>query len=390
MHPALQPFRLGSLELRNRIIKAATFETRADAGLVTDALVDWHRRFAAGGVAMSTLSYCSVSSDGRTFRDQVWMREEALPGLARFAAAMHAEGAAAAVQLGHAGWFADPRATGTRPLGPSATFSPHARARSRAMTEADLDRVEADFVRAAELAVAAGIDGIEVHLGHGYLLSQFLCPFNNRRRDAWGGSPAARARYPRRVMAAVHRAVGGRAAVWAKLNMEDGFRGGMTLDEGLEVARLLAADASVDALQLTGGHTARSPMFLMRGDSPMGEFFAQDPSLVRRTMMGMIVRLLIRDWPFSEAWFLESARRFRQAVDLPLMLLGGLTRSQSLATGLAEGFELLAIGRALLAEPDLVRRLEAGAWTASPCTHCNQCVARVGHAPTDCVLQGGC
>ncbi len=206
--PILSPTRLGPVHLRNRVVKCATYETRANAGLVTDALIDWHREFAAGGVAMTTLAYCSVSADGRTFKDQIVMRPEAAPGLARFAEAMHAEGAKAAIQIGHAGWFADPKATGTRPLGPSGTFSLHAQRFARAMSLADLDRVERDFATAAKIAVDAGFDALEVHVGHGYLLSQFLTPYNNRRRDAYGGSLENRARFPRRVVHAVRAAAG--------------------------------------------------------------------------------------------------------------------------------------------------------------------------------------
>jgi len=164
--PILSPTRLGPIALRKRVVKCATYETRAKDGLVTDALIDWHREFAAGGVAMTTLAYCSVSPDGRTFKDQIVMRPEAAPGLARFAQAIHAEGAAAAIQLGHAGWFADPKATGTRPLGPSATFSMHAQRFARAMSDGDLDRVETDFAAAARIAVDAGFDALEVHVGH--------------------------------------------------------------------------------------------------------------------------------------------------------------------------------------------------------------------------------
>src|SRR5438067_3891990 len=150
------PARLGPVTLRNRIVKCATFETMTPRGEVSDQLVEWHRRFAAGGVGMTTLAYCAVSRDGLTFRDQICMREDTVPGLRRLTDAVHAEGAAAAIQLGHAGWFADPKAAGARPMGPSAQFSPKSMTRSRAMTEEDMARVVEDHARAAQLAVEAG------------------------------------------------------------------------------------------------------------------------------------------------------------------------------------------------------------------------------------------
>ena len=382
------PARLGPVEVRNRIVKCGTNEGLSVDGLVTDRLVDWHREFAEGGVGITTLAYCSVSADGRTFRDQVWMREEARPGLARFADAMHRAGARAAIQLGHAGWFATSHAIGGRPIGPSRAFSPHAQSVSRAMTDDDLSRVASDFARSARLAVECGFDAIEVHAGHGYLLSQFLCPWNNRRTDRWGGSLENRARFPREVLRAVRDATSGRAAVWAKLNMDDGFRGGLSLDDGIEVARMVEGDGSVDALQLTGGHTTRTPFYLMRGAVPLAEMARNQPTLLRRLAFAWFGRRLVREYRFEEAFFRPLARRFRAAVDLPLMLLGGITRLDTMRDALAEGFDFLALGRGLIRDPDLVHRLESGVATASRCTPCNRCVVEMDRGGTRCPMRG--
>lgn len=384
-HPLFAPARLGPVEIRNRTVKAATYESLGKGGYVTDELIAWHTEIAHGGVGVSTLSYCSVSPDGRTFRDQIVMRPEALDGLRRFTAAMRAAGSLPAVQLGHAGWFADPHATGERPMGPSAQFSPHGGTRSRAMTAADIERVVADFADAAALAEEAGFGGVEIHIGHGYLLSQFLCPWNNKRDDEHGGSIENRARFARDVCRAVHDRVGGRLAVWAKLNMEDGFRGGMPIDDGLTVARLLDADGTLDALQLTGGHTTRSPMFLLRGDAPRKAMFEDDPNVIRRTVMRIGAPLFIREIPFEEAFFRPKAERFLEAVETPVMLLGGLTRRDSMVDAIDAGFAFVTIGRALLREPDLVNRYASEQATTSRCIPCNLCIAKVGYQPTRCV-----
>jgi 2,4-dienoyl-CoA reductase-like NADH-dependent reductase (Old Yellow Enzyme family) len=368
-------------------VKAATFETMTPRGQVSDALVEWHREFAAGGVGMTTLAYCSPSRSGLTFRDQIWMKPDVVPGLERFTAAMHNEGATVAVQLGHAGWFADPKAIGGRPMGPSAQFSPKSMSRSRAMTSDDMAEVRADFAAAARLAVEAGFDAVEVHLGHGYLLSQFLCPWNNKRKDAYGGSIENRARFPREVVTAVRESVGTNAAVTVKLNMEDGFKGGLQLDEGVAVARWLQADGTVDAIQLTGGHTTRTPMFLMRGDTPRREMTEDDPNRVRRLVMRAGMELVMADFDFEEAFFLSSARRFLGAVDVPLMLLGGITKLETMTSALDEGFAYVAMGRALIRQPDLVNRIANGTLLESPCIPCNQCMAKVGIRPTRCVYR---
>jgi len=381
------PVRFGPIELRNRFVKCGTNEGMSKAGLVTDRLIDWHREFARGGVGLTTLAYCSVSGEGRTFRDQIWMREEAMPGLRRFCEAMHAEGAKAGIQLGHAGWFASSRATDTRPIGPSKMFSPRSQGFSRAMDEADLERVTAEFGRAAGMAVAAGFDAIEVHMGHGYLLSQFLSPYNNRRRDRWGGSIENRARFPRQVLRAVREAAGPGVAVYPKLNMDDGFRGGLVVEDSLQVARWLEQDGSVDGFQLTGGHTTRTPMYLMRGGVPLREMIRNEKDLVMKVGLALMGPFLIRKYEFEEAFFLPLARRFLAELRLPIMLLGGVNRLDTMQQAVAEGFALLSLGRALIRDPDLVRRMQAGELTEGRCDHCNKCVAEMERDGVLCVLR---
>ena len=226
------PATLGPITLRNRVVKAATFEGMSPRGEVSDRLIEFHRRFAAGGVGLTTLAYCSVASDGRSFPDQIWLRPEAVPGLRRLTEAVHAEGGAASVQLAHGGLMATRKATGRRPVSPSRVFSSYALTFTRPMRDGDLARLRRDYAAAAGVAVEAGFDALEVHLGHGYLLSQFLSPWTNRRKDRWGGPLENRARFPREVLAAVREEVGSGVAVYAKLNMADGFRAGLQPESG--------------------------------------------------------------------------------------------------------------------------------------------------------------
>jgi 2,4-dienoyl-CoA reductase-like NADH-dependent reductase (Old Yellow Enzyme family) len=378
--------RLGPLRLRNRVVKAATFEGMTRDGFVSDALVEYVARPARGGVGMTTLAYCAVSPEGRTYRHQIWMRPEALPGLRRLTDAVHAEGAAAAIQLGHAGWFANPRASGLPALAPSRVFSAHAMGFPRAMRPDDFARLRRAYAEAARVAVEGGFDCLEIHMGHGYLLSQFLSPYTNRRRDAYGGSLENRARFPREVARLVRAAVGDRAAVTAKLNMDDGFPGGLPIEEGIEVARLLEADGAVDALQLTGGFTGRTPMYLMRGEVPIAEMIANERSRLRRLGLRLLAPSLVRPYPFEEAFLLPLARRVRAALRMPLMLLGGVTRLETMRQATSEGFEFVALARGLLREPNLVERYRAGAAEASTCTHCNRCMIAMERGGTRCVL----
>jgi len=231
------PVHARPIELRNRVVKPATNEAMSRDSLVTDRLIEWHREFAAGGVGMTTLAYCAVAAEGRTFPEQIWMREEAVDGLSRFTAAMHEEGARASVQLGHAGYMCPPGATGTTPMGPSRMFSAFATTFCRAMDRGDMDRTVADYARATRLAAEAGFDAVEVHVGHGYLLSQFLTPWNNRRHDEFGGAIENRARFPRRVLPPCGRPRARRSPSTPS-STDDGFKGGLTLADCVAVARM--------------------------------------------------------------------------------------------------------------------------------------------------------
>jgi 2,4-dienoyl-CoA reductase-like NADH-dependent reductase (Old Yellow Enzyme family) len=382
-----RPARLGPLTLRNRVLKSATFEGMAAGALVSDELVEFHRRHAAGGVGMTTVAYCAVAPEGRTQRDQIWMRTDALPGLRRLTDAAHAEGAAVSAQIGHAGPVANGASNRLPALSPSASFSPQSGGRVRAASAADIDRITRAHAHAALLAIEAGFDAVEIHLGHNYFASSFLSPRINRRRDGYGGPLAARARVARGLCRAVRDAVGDRIAVLAKFNMDDGVPGGLWLDESLQVADWIEGDGSVDALELTAGSSLLNPMYLFRGDAPLREFAAAMPQPLR-----LGVRLaggrFLRSYPYQEAYLLDSARQFRAALKLPLVLLGGITTRETMDRAMAEGFEFVAMARALLREPDLPNRIQADARTRSLCIHCNKCMPTI-YSGTRCVLADG-
>ena len=378
---------LGPVTLRNRIIKAATFEGVMPGGQVSDQLIDFHRRVAQGGAAMSTVAYLAVSPEGRTDRHCLLLDQATLPGLRRLTDAVHAEGAAAAAQVGHAGPVANARSNRAPALSPSGGWTPMGTRLHAATAASDVDRITEDYRRAALVAVEAGFDSIEVHVGHNYLLSAFLSPKLNRRDDAYGGSVENRARFPRRVLRAVRDAVGDRVAVTAKLNMADGVPGGLWLEDSLEVAALMESDGVLDAIELTGGSSLANPMYLFRGEAPLREFGATLPGPARLGFK-LVGRRFLRAYPYEEAFFLPYARQFLDALSLPLILLGGITRLETVESALAEGFGFVAMARALLREPDLITRMQAGSATSSLCIHCNQCMPTI-YSGTRCVLVKG-
>lgn len=381
------PAKLGPLTLRNRVIKAATFEARTPDALVTDDLIEYHRLPAAGGVAMTTVAYCAVSPGGRTGGNQIWMRPHAVPGLRRLTEAIHAEGAAISAQIGHAGPVADARSNQATALAPVRFFNPIAMRFAQKATREDIDDVLAAHAHAARLAVDAGFDAVEIHLGHNYLASAFLSPLLDRRDDEFGGSLQNRAKVARGLVMAVRRAVRQQVAVTAKLNMTDGIRGGITVDEALTTARWLQDDGGLDAIELTAGSSLVNPMYLFRGDAPVKEFAAAfKPPL--RWGIRMTGHRFFREYPYRDAYLLREARLFRAELTIPLILLGGITNRTTMDLAMAEGFEFVAMARALLAEPDLVNRIAAeGSQVRSACTHCNQCMATI-YRRTHCVVTG--
>lgn len=382
--PAFAAWRLGPLELRNRIVKAATFEGVMPRGSVSSELVEFHRRVAAGGAAMTTVAYCAVSPAGRVHRDTLVMDREAVPGLRRLTDAVHAEGAAAMAQLGHAGLVANTRSNRRPTLAPSTRVSGPAMGVVREASVAQLDEVVEDFAAAAIVAVESGFDAVELHMGHNYLLSSFFSPNLNRRTDAYGGSIANRARLAMRVARAVRAAVGPDIAVIAKFNMADGVRRGLWLEESLQIAALLQDDGQLDALELTGGSSLLNGMYFFRGDVPLDEMVATQPRLV-----GLGLRMLgpriFPELPFEEAFFLPFARQFRDRLRMPLILLGGINRRESIDAALDEGFVAVAMARALLREPDLVRQMQHDGRAEGLCVHCNKCMPTI-YTGTRCVL----
>lgn len=383
----LAPAKLGPITLRNRIIKSATFEARTPGALVSDDLIEYHRLPAAGGVGMTTVAYCAVSQGGRTEGNGIWMRPEAVPGFQRLTEAIHAEGAAVSAQIGHAGPVANARSNKATALAPVRFFNPIGMRFARKANRDDIDTVIADHANAAKLAVEAGFDAVEVHLGHNYLASSFLSPLINRRNDEFGGSLENRAKVARGMVLAVKRAVGDQIAVTAKLNMSDGVRGGISVDEAITTANWLQDDGALDAIELTAGSSLVNPMYLFRGDAPLKEFAgAFSPPL--RWGMRMTGTKFLREYPYREAYLLREAKQFRAELTMPLILLGGITNRETMDLAMAEGFQFVAMGRALLAEPDLINRIARdGAGVRSACTHCNRCMPTI-YTRTRCVVTG--
>jgi 2,4-dienoyl-CoA reductase-like NADH-dependent reductase (Old Yellow Enzyme family) len=252
------------------------------------------------------------------------------------------------------------------------------------MKEADLKAVVQQFVDAANVAAEAGFDAVELHLGHGYLLSQFWSPVFNHRKDAYGGDREGRARLLLEVSRAVAASVGQSMAVLAKINLSDGLQGGATLEDCLWLSAELER-AGVHALIPSGGTVQRTAFYLLRGGVPLSEMARGEGSLITSLAMRLLGRFLVKPYTYESGFFREDARRVLKTSTLPIGLLGGVDSSALVTTALSEGFAFVVMGRALLADPDFIERMVEGREVVSRCNHCNRCVAAMNDGGVRCV-----
>jgi len=354
-----------SMSLTNRFVRSATWEGMAKPdGSCPRKLTDLMVRLAKGGVGLIITSHAYVSREGQAGLGQLGIySEELVSGLTVMADAVHSAGGKIAVQLAHAGCHADPDLTGQMPLGPS-SIKGEGMPNCREMTGDDFRMVAESFGKAAARAQKAGFDAVQIHAAHGFLLSEFLSPFYNKRSDRYGGSVENRARLLLEVAHNIRDEVGDKFPVMVKMNSEDFVTGGLTVEEMLEVASNLES-ARIDAVELSGG-TRYS-----------GDYIP--------------VRLRRLDAENMEVYYLEAARKFKEKVKVPLMLVGGI-RSYAVAERIIrEGIaDYVSLSRPLIREPDLVNRWKSGDTGKAKCLSDNLCFepARAGEG-LYCVVEKG-
>jgi len=376
--------KLAGLELKNRVIRAGCFEGMCQGGQVTEALIEHHRRLATGGVAMTTVAYCSVSADGRAFDHELWMRDSIVPDLRKLTDAVHREGSLASIQLGHSGFFTNKAVIGKRPLGASPKWCLFMRSYCREMTLRDINEKVNDFVTAARLARSAGFDAIEIHAGHGYLLSQFLSPWTNRRKDAFGGEISNRLRFPIEVIEKTRDILGIEFPILVKMNLYDGMNVGLSIHESQFIAKAFEK-AGASALIPSSGFTSKVPFLMLRGHLPINEMSQNQDGVLGCLGLKLFGRMMVPKHPYQPLFQLDGARKIRRAVDIPVVYIGGVESLATMKQVLDEGFRFVQIGRASIQDPDFVNKLQSGQVDQSPCDHCNRCVAAMDAGGVYCV-----
>jgi len=373
--------KINGLALRNRLIKAATFEGKSPGGVPSDALISFHERMGQGGIGMTTIAYCAAEADGRIHEDMMYMHEGIRPELEGFIRTVQATGAKVAGQLGHCGAFTKNRQfNGKRPLGPSkgtnALGLVYGLGRIAEMTKPQIRNRVQVIGRAAGFMKSVGFDAIEIHFGHGYGISQFISPKTNKRKDEYGGTLEHRMRFPLEVLAEVRKNVGDDYPLLGKISMTDGVPGGVTYEDSVKIAAMLEA-GGLDVIICSGGTSSMNPMLLFRGDSMVPGLLEREKSRLMKIGIRLAAPLMFKDYPYEEMYFLEHAQRIRDRVQCGVCYIGGVCTNESIRTVMGAGFDFIQLGRALIFDPDFPKQARARDNYKNGCNHCNQCATLI-------------
>jgi 2,4-dienoyl-CoA reductase-like NADH-dependent reductase (Old Yellow Enzyme family) len=384
LNTAFSPATLGKLQLKNRILKAATYEGKTPDGVPGELLLNFHREIVQGGTAMTTIGSCTTEADGRINDAMMWMHGGIRDQLSHMNRELKsaAPGVKISGQMMHCGYFSKNRKLQRlkRPLGPSRQFSMLGLSAGMpfcgAMSLADIDYFVQTYHDAALLMKDTGFDAVEIHFSHGYGLSQFISPKTNRRTDDYGGTLANRMRLPLRVLDAVRKAVGDDFPILGKIGLTDGIKDGLHIEEAIEVAAMLDA-GGINALICSGGTSSFNPMVYFRGATLDKGLIEVEKNPLTRLGLRIIGPRMFRYYPYEELYFLEDARRVRDRVTCQMVYIGGCTDVASIETVMREGFDFIQLGRPLIKDPNFVNNAMADRNYRNGCIHCNRCASLI-------------
>jgi len=343
------PLSIGSMTLKNRFVRSATWEGLAGKdGSVTEELCAFVARLGEGELGMIISGHAYVHREGQAGPWQLGIYDDRLvPGLAKMVEKMKRHGSRAVAQLAHAGGQAAEALSGMQPIAPS-PMAGRGGGQAREIMDDEIARTISEFAAAAVRAKEAGFDGVQLHAAHGFLLSQFLSPYFNQRQDHYGGSVENRARLLLEVLAAIREAVGADYPVLVKINAEDFIDGGFIVDDMVETSRFLE-HAGVDAIEISGGTVAEASRYsaCRTEEDPLSD---------------------------DEVYYRQAARRYKDAVGVPLILVGGIRSFDVAERIIDEGLaDAVSLCRPLICEPHLVARWQSGDRSPARCTSCNAC-----------------
>ncbi|MBD5355904.1 MAG: NADH:flavin oxidoreductase [Bacteroides sp.] len=370
------PAFIGPVALRNRTIRSAAFEGMGKNNNPTPMLRDYHLSVAQGGVGMTTLAYAGICRSALSFKTQLWLRPKIVPSLREITDGIHSHGAKASIQIGHCGNMTHPSTAGGIPVGASSGFNLYSPTIVRGLRKDELKTLARQFGDAVRTARDAGFDCVEVHAGHGYLISQFLSPYTNHRQDEFGGPLKNRMRFMQMCMEEVMKAAGSDMGILVKTNMRDGFKGGLEIDDCMTVAQEIER-LGAHAIVLSGGFVSKAPMYVMRGEMPIYAMTYYMKQWWLKYGVRAVGKHMIPKSEFKEMYFLDDALKFRKALSLPLVYVGGVVSRENADKAIDSGFEFVQMGRALLNEPDFVNKMRKVGNHRCSCDHVNYCIARM-------------
>jgi 2,4-dienoyl-CoA reductase-like NADH-dependent reductase (Old Yellow Enzyme family) len=318
----------------------------------------------------------------------MYINDESLKALKILAKEVHLAGGKISMQLTHCGYFSKNKDFKT-PLAPSRIFNEYGFLSgivfSKAMEKEDRKKVVDDFANSALRLKNIGFDAVEIHMGHGYLLSQFLSPWTNKRKDEYGGSIENRARFPLEVLDNVIEKVGKNFPVLVKLNLSDGFKNGFTLDDCKYVSKELEKRGCA-AIVLSGGFTSKTPFYLMRGAIPLSGMIKNGTSIAEKITMALFGPLIIKRYTFTPNFFLKQAKEIRKSVKIPLVYLGGVDSKKGIEEIMDAGFNFIALARPLIHDSNFLIKIRDGIIEKTECNRCNECVVEMDRNGVKCTL----
>ena len=376
------PYQLGPITLRNRIIRSAAFENMCRNNKPTQELFDYHVSVAKGGVGMTTVAYCAVDLSGVSFDGQLYVHDEILPDLKKLTDTIHAEGAKASIQLGHCGNMTHFYTCHCMPVSASNGFNLYSPTIHRRLKVSEIKNLVVKFGEAVDFARKAGFDCVEIHAGHAYLLSQFLARRTNHRHDEYGGSLENRMRFLNEVLDAVMEHAKDDMAVVVKTNMWDDCWKGVTIEEGITIAKEIAKH-KVHGIVLSGGTVSRSPMTILGGAMPhktLAHYMDMKAFWWLKTALNIpgVAPIMMPTSPFKELYFMDKAKIFQKEIkDIPLIYVGGVQSGDNCQQIMDEGFELFQIAHVLIKDPDFVKHVQENPHYHAGCGRSNYCVGRM-------------
>jgi len=370
----LEPIKIGPLELRNRIVMPAMGTNYADQdGAVTDRLLNYYAERAKGGAGLIIIEVTCVDSPiGKTIAHQLGIHEDRLvPGLKALARSIQAHGAKAALQLHHAGRRASSKVTGLQPVAPSA-IACYGGNVPRELAEEEIERIVEKFAQAGRRAQEAGFDAVEIHCAHGYLIHQFLSPLTNKRSDAYGGELFNRTRFAGEVLHRIRKELGESYPIFVRISADEFIPGGLTLVDGKKIAQVLER-AGANLIHVSAGGTPST---------------AQEYATQKATS--------IPDRSFARGCFVHLAQGIKECVRIPVIAVGRINGPELAEEILRQGkADLVAMGRALIADPEMPRKIKDGNWgSIRRCIACLNCVDKIliDQSPLGCAINpaAGC